>query len=77
MTHSRIVVPDRSRLVLPLFAATIALVALAGCSSAAPAPGGTAASTPLSPLYNVTPAMQRPDGTLLNGLMPEDPNDQS
>ncbi len=48
------------------------------CTACAVSPlNGTYAGPQLSPLYNVTPDMQRPDGTLNNGLMPENPDDQS
>ena len=43
-------------------------------------PAAVALSGPgpqLSPLYNVTPDMMRPDGLMRNGLLPMNPNDQS
>ena len=33
-------------------------------------------SAPLSPLYNIPPDMIRPDGTMINGLLPINPNYQ-
>jgi hypothetical protein len=38
--------------------------------------GYATANRQLSPLYDVTPEMLRPDGTMTNGLLPINPNDQ-
>lgn len=49
-------------------------LACAACSAAPPT--GLYSGPPLSPLYNVTPDMLRPNGTMRSGLLPENPNDQ-
>ena len=53
----------------------ILLTAAGACAGCAGAPTGPYTGAPLSPLYNVTPNMMRPDGAMLNGLMPENPDD--
>ncbi len=68
--------------VLTLFAAA---GFVAGCAASAgpvtgasaAAGGPAAAARPLGPLYNVPPDMLRPDGTMVNGLLPMNPDDQS
>ncbi len=56
---------------------TLGIVACTG-SPGQDASGNVAGGPPvLSPLYDVTPDMLRPDGTMRNGLLPMNPNDQS
>ena len=52
---------------------------LAGCASGggAPAAGPVAGARPLGPFYGVPQDMLRPDGTMINGLLPINPDDQS
>ncbi len=58
---------------LRLTVGAVGVMVLAACTGLAGAPRPTA----LSPLYNVTPDMLRPDGTFANnGLFPINPNDQ-
>jgi len=63
----------RTRSVAALFVVTLAV---GGCVptplSGEPNPN----DVPLSPLYNITPDMIRPDGTMTNGLLPINPNYQ-
>ena len=55
------------------------VLAVAGCAESAPPPAGSplAGARPLGPFYGVPADMLRPDGTMINGLLPIDPNDQS
>lgn len=60
--------------------AAIGLIALglSACSDVAtPTGSGAAASAALGPFYNVPPELMRPDGTMINGLLPMNPDDQS
>ena len=52
---------------------------LAGCAAGAapPAAGTLAGARPLGPFYGVPQDMLRPDGTMINGLLPINPDDQS
>ena len=62
--------------VLALFATALAM---AGCAAGATPAGSStlAGARPLGPFYGVPADMLRPDGTMINGLLPIDPNDQS
>ncbi|HET9018242.1 MAG TPA: hypothetical protein VFN46_01585 [Acetobacteraceae bacterium] len=62
--------------VLALFATALAI---AGCAAGGASPGDNtlAGARPLGPFYGVPADMLRPDGTMINGLLPIDPNDQS
>ena len=57
----------------------VAAGVLAGCASGggAPAAGPVAGARPLGPFYGVPQDMLRPDGTMINGLLPINPDDQS
>jgi hypothetical protein len=66
-----------ARMCVRLLVLSVAGAGLAACAglSAPPAPG--AGASQLSPLYDVPPDLMRPDGTMINGLQPINPDDQS
>ncbi len=63
----------------PVLALFAGLTAVAGCAAGTPSPEGNAVAgtRPLGPFYGVPQDMVRPDGTMLNGLLPINPDDQS
>ncbi len=60
-------------------ATLLAALALAGCAAGGSAGSGntTAGVQPANPFYGVPASMMRPDGTMSNGLLPINPDDQS
>jgi hypothetical protein len=80
--------PSTCRMFVRLPGLIVTGATLAACASATPSTAtGTppaadarqaAFSTWLSPIYGVTPDLMRPDGkTMINGLMPMNPDNQS
>jgi hypothetical protein len=66
--------PARKVSVAGLLALVVATPLLGACAWSGDS--YATANGELSPLYDVTPEMLRPDGTMTNGLLPINPNDQ-
>ncbi len=64
---------------LRLLGVFVAAGVLAGCASGGgtPTDSAVAGARPLGGFYNVPSDMLRPDGTMINGLLPINPDDQS